>query len=477
MKYIFLVLFIFFLTPLSAQEEPKEVRLDAMREAWLAADTNATILALESGRDHKLAEHVRLFNLGYLYYLQGNNVKALDYLEKARKAKVDYPFSYLILGHIYEQSGNLFSAKSIVQQGLEFDPDQDELVFEMARIAELLNDSKLAVKNYQKYLDNHSTDLRAILALSRYYRSIGDFAKVEELLLRTKDSYPESSLLEEQYNLYRQLGQHKLATEVLTRMCLDYPHAEHLTRYRDTLMVRYGVQDPPMADGSPVYNYKVDPNEALNYTVEYGFITLGWLKVRIREKVNIQGKEVYRIVFFVDSNPSFDFMISLHHIYESYIDINSLNSLQTRLYTPDDKKFLARMYYCDYDHNEFRAFRIYHDGRLDVITKDLPRAAQDGTSMLYYARGLVSNKSGGRTTVIINEQYKIGDISFLNEIEEVEAGDKDYDAIKIYARANFEGIAGMNGDAWGWFAPDESFAPVIGKVKIIVGSISLTKDE
>jgi hypothetical protein len=99
--------------------------------------------------------------------------------------------------------------------------------------------------------------------------------------------------------------------------------------------------------------------------------------------------------------------------------------------------------------------------------------AQDGTSMLYFARGIVSNNMGGTTTVVIDEEYKYGHITFLNEVEEIGVKGEDTEATKIFAKAEFKGIAGMNGDAWGWFSRDNQYVPLQGKIKILLGSITV----
>ncbi len=52
-----------------------------------------------------------------------------------------------------------------------------------------------------------------------------------------------------------------------------------------------------------------------------------------------------------------------------------------------------------------------------------------------------------------------------------------YEDVKIFARAEFKGVAGMNGDAWGWFSSDYRSAPLKGSIEIIVGSITVEVDE
>ncbi len=472
-KEILFILIIFWSFAV-AQDEPKEVRLDSEIESWLAADIDGTLKLLEEkAAAAKTADHVLFYNIGYLYALQGKNSRALKWLQKSIDINPNFPFAYKEIAKIYERSGNLFGAKTTIQRGLMKETDHKILHLELARLEALLKNWKSARKLYEEFLADHESNIEAITGLLQAYRNLGELLLAGELLKTVESLYPESNLLIEKYYYLRAIGDEKLAEEILLQLCLDYPKSDNLAYLRDTLRVRYKRDHLPVIDPVPEYNYRINPEESLNYTVEYGFVTLGWLKVRTREKQVIDGRTVYRVVFFVDSNPSFDFILSLHHIYESYIDERSFNAIRSRLYTPDDDEYIVRMYFCDYDENIFRAYKVWQDGHFELQVKDLPRMAQDGTSMLFYARGVLSQNTGGTTTVIINENYKLGHITYLDEFEEIEAGDKEYDAMKIFARADFEGIAGMSGDAWGWFTNDDQLIPIMGKLKILIGSITL----
>jgi hypothetical protein len=225
------------------------------------------------------------------------------------------------------------------------------------------------------------------------------------------------------------------------------------------------------------FRFQFIPAEKVDYKVSYGFITLGWVNVRVGNPVMIHGKNAYPVRFYINTNPDFSMLLSLNHVYESYIEAGTLNAVRTRQYTPNENGYLVKMYDFYYEQNKLDMHLIYSDGRFKQEVKLLPSSAQDAVSMLYFARGVVSNKTGGSTTVVIDEDYKYGHITYLDEKEEVEVLDKDVEAIKIFARAEFKGIAGMNGDAWGWFSDDSKFAPLVGKIKILLGSITVDLDD
>ena len=453
---------------------PRElVRFSSEREAWLVNDLDTAIKETIPQAQLPEANVITLYNLGYLYYLKGNYSQALPYLLRALTTDSSYPYPYYIIAKIYKESGNSLGALTQIKRGLEHDAKNYSLLMELAQIYLLLGEVDQAQQVYTKIVGWYEDKVAPRVALSQIYRSHGKLQEAKKILEENESLYPESTILVEKAKVYRSLGSLSQGAKFLIQLCQDYPNDITLQAYRDTLRLVYQYSDIKPAEIIPRYKYKIQPNESLDYKVKYGFITLGWLKIRMEEATFLNGRKVYPIIFFVDSNPAFDFLISLHHIYESYIDAENLNSVRTRIYLEDDTTYLTGIYYFEYEKNNFQAQLIYADGRFDRVVKPLPRRAQDGTSMLYLARGLVSNGSDGTTTVVIDEEYKFGHITYLNEIEEVDVKGEDTEAIKIFAKAEFNGIAGMNGDAWGWFSKDGKYIPLIGKIKILIGSITV----
>jgi tetratricopeptide (TPR) repeat protein len=473
--------FLFFLTVLtSALSQNKHfevVRFSAEKEAWLNRNINRTIELLFPQAASDTTRVVTLYNLGYLYYLNGNNIQALNFLQRAIGKDAEYPYTYLIIARIYKESGNLLGALTQLRRGLATNSENYDLLLETGSVYYSRGEIDKAEKIFLQLIDSSEEKAAPRIALARIYRQRGEYNKALNILGNEKDIYPESDLLIEKAQIYMASGRAEAARDAYIRLCQEYPNAPEIQSYSDTLKEKFNVENIEPKPVLKKYRYEIQADESLDYTVAYGFITLGWLNIRMLPAEIIDGRIVYPIRFFVNSNPSFDFLISLHHIYESYIDAETMNAIQTRLYTPGSEDYLTRNYFFDYRNSRFFAYIIYSDGRFHRVEKLLPQMAQDGTSMLYFARGLVSNKMNGTTTVVIDEDYKYGYIKYLNEREEIEIGDTEINAIKIFARADFEGVAGMNGDAWGWFTPDDRAVPLMGKIKIILGSISVEMDE
>jgi Tfp pilus assembly protein PilF len=420
---------------------------------------------------------VDYYNLGYLFYLNKNYIQAQKYLQKALNQKSDFVYPFYILARILQETGDLPGALIQLETGLQRDSGNYFLRLEYALVLQKSGQLDQAQEVYEDLIDDYENKIEPRVALAGLYRMEKKYEQAKSLLDNDLANNPESSVMIERANIFRAMGDTQKASEILLQICHEYPNSRELLAYKDTLFIVYNIKDIPAPSPLPAYKYSIQADESIDYKVTYSFMTLGWVKVRMRPAEIIQNKMTYPVIFYVNSNPSIDFLISLHHVYESYIDVKTMNAIQSRLYTPESGDYLVRTYYFDYDRGKFYAQIIFADGRFHYVEKYLPRRAQDSTSILYFARGVVSNNTGGIITVVIDEEYKFGYITYLKETEELKVHGQDINAVKIFARADFEGVAGMNGDAWGWFTPEDPFLPLLGKFKIIVGSIHIAVDE
>jgi len=473
----FCIIFLLFSVTVSAQIIRKPIDLEPEQEAWLRGDLQETSRILHRKITGTGVDAILLYNMGYIHYLLGENIEALKFFQQAIDKAPDNPYAYLTMAEIYEKSGNILGALSQLRRVSAKNGDNYDVLLAMARLNRLNGNDKEAEQRFQEIIGMYEDKIQPRVELAALYRKSGKFQEARKVLEENEKIYPEDILLKEKARLYNAMGAKDQAAEFLIQMCDDYPNHPEIQQYRDTLQTSFNYVYAPKPFKQPVYNYRIMPDERLDYIVKYGFITLGWLNVRMLDAQMIGGHKVYPIQFYVNSNPAFGMIIELHALYEAYIDAETMTTIRSRAYTQGDGQYLAREYNFRYEESKFKAQIVFTDGRLEKIEKPLPLYAQDGVSMLYYARGVVSNKTGGTTTVVIDEEYKFGHINYLNETETLEVNDKDVEAVKIFARAEFKGVAGMNGDAWGWMSPDPQHVPLRGKVSIIVGSITLEVDE
>ncbi len=76
---------------------------------------------------------------------------------------------------------------------------------------------------------------------------------------------------------------------------------------------------------------------------------------------------------------------------------------------------------------------------------------------------------------IVKEEKVNTFIDFTNKRETVEVDAIEYpvDVVEFEGKAEFVGIFGLTGDFEGWFSNDEARVPIVAKMKVIIGSVTL----
>ncbi|TFH00866.1 MAG: tetratricopeptide repeat protein, partial [Calditrichales bacterium] len=296
MKCIVLFLHIFFVV-ICANAQQQVVRLSAEREAWLAGDRQSALdllLKQEAAGDQNTTT---LYNIGYLYSLKGDYTKALTYFQTVVVKQPSFPYAYLQIARIHISVGNLHAAHENLRKGLEKDSDNIDLLLEMSGVLHSLGMTDKEAVVYEDILNLDEDNVPAIVGSSRILRNKGETGEARKILENNPTIYPEALILYEKARVYRKLGQVETSRDFLVNILKDYPNSARWASIRDTLLEKYEMAQIPEADRLPTYTYKIDPGEKLDYKVSYGFISLGWLKVRFAKPVMVQGKQVYPIHF------------------------------------------------------------------------------------------------------------------------------------------------------------------------------------
>ena len=213
--------------------------------------------------------------------------------------------------------------------------------------------------------------------------------------------------------------------------------------------------------------------EDLTYVVKYAFFNLGEVRLKVLEKTTINNTPVYKTIAYIDSYPDLPF-VSLHQIYESYID-SSLFPM----------KFIAKIFgddtvFVNYSFNEPSKVKM-QKGRLGYSklwldsTATINHRMHDGLSILYYARMNFGEQRTVNVPCFVNEKEEKTLINFSNESEPVsiDAADYEIDCRRLDGRTDFVSIYGLTGEFEGWFSNDSFSVPILAKMNVIIGSIEL----
>lgn len=219
--------------------------------------------------------------------------------------------------------------------------------------------------------------------------------------------------------------------------------------------------------------------EELTYIVSYSLFKLGEIKLKTLEKKEENGKVYYKTIAHIDSYESVPF-VSLHQIYESFFNQN-LYSDYFR-HTEKEKDYVKFTTY-DFDYNKkqvkikkgrFNKYQLWADSTA-VINKHY----QDGLSLFYFARMNFTEAGEKKAHIFLNEKYDSATIVYHTGREEINIDAVDYgiDCKYLNGSANFVGIFGLTGYFEGWFSNDNQAVPILAKMKVIIGNITVELKE
>jgi hypothetical protein len=214
--------------------------------------------------------------------------------------------------------------------------------------------------------------------------------------------------------------------------------------------------------------------EELVYNVRYTFIDLGQVRIKTIGKTRQTTYTAYNSKAFIDSYRGIPF-VDLHATFESSMDTTVSSHAFVGKVKQDNQWDFAR-YTFDYD----RQRCLMEIGQRDTViakreTLWASGPQQDGLSLFFFAREHLF--SGKRLNIagVVKEQKVNTYIDFYKErtSAEVDAIEYPVDVVKFDGHLDFEGIYGLTGDFTGWFSNDEARIPILAKMKVIVGSVTI----
>jgi len=225
----------------------------------------------------------------------------------------------------------------------------------------------------------------------------------------------------------------------------------------------------------PAEERKIQVGEDITYVVKYTFIKLGEVRLRVINKVQIEGKEYYNAIANIDSYSGIPF-VSLHQVYESKVN----------------QSFFSNFFKGVVRHSEFTTFTEYgfdyHRKILSVkkgkvnpyeiwtdSTTTAEKMYQDGLSIFYYARMNTGTNKNVSLPCFVNEEKVYTKINFYDKVMPVEIDGISYpvECTHIDGETDFVSVYGLTGRFEGWFSNDEAAIPIKANMKVIIGNVTL----
>lgn len=216
----------------------------------------------------------------------------------------------------------------------------------------------------------------------------------------------------------------------------------------------------------------VQPGEELTYRVSYLGITLGTIKTVIEPFATYNGKKSAKVKVFINSHPKIPF-VSLHAIYESWMDENMQYSMKFNASTQNEEGgWDYDQYIFDYDNNKITMEKFKAKEKVGTKNFDIKKKYNDGSSLLFAARRLLYAKKSLRipTTIMDDTVSTVINFSGKQEAAEIDAVSYPVKCVYFSGEANWTGIYGISGTFEGWFSDDEARIPIKAKMKVYVGN-------
>jgi hypothetical protein len=220
---------------------------------------------------------------------------------------------------------------------------------------------------------------------------------------------------------------------------------------------------------------ELEVGEELTYVVKYSVMNLGEVKLKVKDKKTVAGKTYYITYAYIDSYSGIPF-VDLHQIYESFVDKD--------IYSDYFKALILGKEYTAYTEYKF----IYDSSVIHIkkgkvnppqvwtdSTTSADKKYQDGLSIFYYARMNSGQEKSVEVPCFVTEAKVYTKLNFHNKVEDVTIDAVDYPVacVRLDGETDFVSIFGLTGDFEGWFTADNASVPLVAKMKVIIGNITL----
>jgi len=231
------------------------------------------------------------------------------------------------------------------------------------------------------------------------------------------------------------------------------------------------VTSTVIQEKEPGLNLKV--GEDFTYVVKYAFLNLGEVRIQIIGEESINGKRQLNTTAYIDSYDGLPF-VNLHQIYKSTIDQTYFPVHFLGLMLDEDTTYTEYIFYNDLrtsiKNGNYNTKELWVDS-----TTTLTERHQDGLSILFYARMNFGEEKSEAIPCFVNEKQEITNINFYTEEEPVRIDSVDYEIAcrKLEGETNFISVYGLTGEFEGWFSSDNSSVPIIARMNVLIGSVTL----
>ena len=226
-----------------------------------------------------------------------------------------------------------------------------------------------------------------------------------------------------------------------------------------------------------VSNKNLVVGEKLSYVVKYAFFVLGQVTLEVTGKKELNNHTTYNTVAYIDSYENIPF-VDIHQIYKSIVTDKYYSDYFEGIVKTDDYDTFTD-YYFRYDSSKIHVIKgkispkqLWTDSTTSIESN---KRYQDGLSLFYFARMNSGQNKSEEIPGFVDEKKVSTKINFFDKVEDISIDAIDYPVacVKVDGQLDFVSIYGLTGYYEGWFTNDEAAIPILAKMQVMVGNITL----
>lgn len=216
--------------------------------------------------------------------------------------------------------------------------------------------------------------------------------------------------------------------------------------------------------------------ETIRYTIKYGIVNAGFATLEIVSTETVAGRTAYHVVSHARTNKTMDVFFKVRDVNESWIDTQSLCSLQFRQDIKEGR--YTRRVETSYDHPARHSiYKKWRKGNESVVEGPIPPFVHDVLSSLYFIR-TQPLEVGNDFALDANSGAATWPLSvhvLSRETVRVPAG--RYNCFRLEPILAGDGIFQASGRLEVWVTEESPHIPVLLRSKVLVGAFDAEMTE
>ena len=216
-----------------------------------------------------------------------------------------------------------------------------------------------------------------------------------------------------------------------------------------------------------------EDGEDLVYEVSWTFFRLG--------TIHIKALGAFRAIAYIDSYEGVPF-VDLHSVHYTEMD-STFHCRSGYAIDKEGKEWKGLNYTTGLSSNKVFVEQLYQKNSTSPPYKREPGDSiqlksgvfVDGLSIGYFPRLLLHSLRTINVTTLLKGKVGTTTFYFTNNrtSESIGALDDPVRVVEVEGTTNAVGVFGMTGDFTGWFSDDDAAVPIKGKIKVLLGSVTV----